>query len=238
MIAGSPAAHAMICDGRRDATHHAPRLGQPVSAISASIGSVADMFTVRRAALASTLLLTLALSACNSTDDSTSESSAQAAASTVAATNCPSGAPQASASPAWQFDGATGSIAVTAPTENTAPGVEVTTPFSVDETTVQTLQPADGAIVADTATVTVCYLGVNGRDGSVFDSSYERGEPAEFPLDGVVPGFQKAIAGQNVGATVAVAMTSADGYPAGNPQAGIEQGDTLVFVIQILGAQS
>ncbi|MCF3941330.1 MULTISPECIES: FKBP-type peptidyl-prolyl cis-trans isomerase [Gordonia] len=195
------------------------------------------MFTVRRAALASTLLLTLALSACNSTDDTAAESSGQAAASTVAVTTCPSSTPDASATPAWEFDGATGAIAVTAPTEDAAPAVEVTTPFSVDETTVQTLVPASGAIVEDTATVSVCYLGVNGRDGSVFDSSYERGTPAEFPLDGVVTGFQKAIAGQNVGAAVAVAMTSADGYPEGNPQAGIEQGDTLVFVIQILGAE-
>jgi peptidylprolyl isomerase len=50
----------------------------------------------------------------------------------------------------------------------------------------------------------------------------------------VVPGFQKAIAGQKVGSTVAVAMTSADGYPDGQPSAGIEKGDSLVFAIKIL----
>jgi peptidylprolyl isomerase len=77
-------------------------------------------------------------------------------------------------------------------------------------------------------------MGVNGRDGTVFDSSYERGTPAEFPLNRVVPGFQKAIAGQKVGSTVAVAMASADGYPDGQPSAGIQQGDTLVFAIKIL----
>jgi len=49
-----------------------------------------------------------------------------------------------------------------------------------------------------------------------------------------VPGFQKAIAGQKVGSTVAVAMTSADGYPDGQPSAGIEKGDSLVFAIKIL----
>jgi peptidylprolyl isomerase len=79
-------------------------------------------------------------------------------------------------------------------------------------------------------------MGVNGRDGTVFDNSYERGEPVDFPLDGVVPGFQKAIAGQNVGSTVAVAMTSADGYPDGQPAAGIQPGDSLVFAIKILDA--
>lgn len=108
-------------------------------------------------------------------------------------------------------------------------------PFSVAETQVHTLRAGDGPVVADTATVSVCYMGVNGRDGTVFDSSYQRGEPAEFPLDGVVPGFQKAIAGQHVGSTVAVAMDAADGYPDGQPSAGIQKGDTLVFAIKILG---
>ena len=84
--------------------------------------------------------------------------------------------------------------------------------------------------------MSVCYMGVNGRDGSVFDSSYERGAPVEFELNGVVPGFQKAITGQKVGSTVAVAMTSADGYPNGEPRAGIQPGDSLVFAIKILGA--
>ena len=97
-------------------------------------------------------------------------------------------------------------------------------PFSVTETKVQTLKAGDGPVVADTATVSVCYMGVNGRDGTVFDSAYERGAPADFPLTGVVPGFQKAIAGQKVGSTVAVAMTSADGYPDGQPAAGIHAG--------------
>ena len=36
--------------------------------------------------------------------------------------------------------------------------------------------------------------------------------------------------------SVAVAMTSADGYPKGQPRAGIEPGDTLVFAIKILDA--
>jgi FKBP-type peptidyl-prolyl cis-trans isomerase len=53
-----------------------------------------------------------------------------------------------------------------------------------------------------------------------------------------VPGFQKAIAGQKVGSTVAVAMTSADGYPEGQPAAGIQPGDSLVFAIKILDASS
>jgi len=70
----------------------------------------------------------------------------------------------------------------------------------------------------------------------VFDNSYDRGVPVDFALSGVIPGFQKAITGQTVGSTVAVAMTSADGYPTGQPSAGIRPGDSLVFAIKILNA--
>ncbi|QEN17219.1 peptidylprolyl isomerase [Mycobacterium sp. ELW1] len=149
---------------------------------------------------------------------------------------CPTAPPAAAGTPEWTLPGATGSVAVTGSTDTAAPVVTVTAPFSVNATEVHTLQAGTGPVVAPTATVSVCYEGVNGRDGSVFDSSYQRGEPAEFSLDGVVPGFQKAIAGQKVGSTVAVAMVSADGYPQGQPRAGILPGDTLVFAIKILSA--
>ncbi|MCC9184327.1 FKBP-type peptidyl-prolyl cis-trans isomerase [Mycolicibacterium mageritense] len=151
---------------------------------------------------------------------------------------CPTAAPQNAGAPEWTLSGTTGSVAVTGSTDTASPVVTVDGPFNVAETQVQTLKPGDGPVVADTAKVSVCYMGVNGRDGTVFDSSYERGAPADFPLDGVVPGFQKAIAGQKVGSTVAVAMTSADGYPQGQPAAGIQPGDTLVFAIKILDASS
>jgi len=155
-----------------------------------------------------------------------------------AAGSCPTAAPQSGGAPDWTLGGTTGSVAVTGSTDTAAPRVDVQAPFSVTETKVQTLKAGDGPVVADTATVSVCYMGVNGRDGTVFDSAYERGAPADFPLTGVVPGFQKAIAGQKIGSTVAVAMTSADGYPDGQPAAGIAQGDSLVFALKILDAST
>lgn len=154
------------------------------------------------------------------------------------ASPCPSAAPATPGTPEWTLSGATGSVAVTGSTDTASPVVDVQGPFSVTETQVQTLKAGDGPVVADTATVSVCYMGVNGRDGSVFDSSYQTGSPVDFPLDGVIPGFQKAIAGQKVGSTVAVAMTSADGYAEGQPAAGIQKGDTLIFAIKILEASN
>jgi len=186
--------------------------------------------------------LVMALAACGSEADTSSAhtpSVAEAVASSAtetatAVSTCPTTAPESSGTPEWTLPGTTGSVGITGSTDTTAPRVNVDAPFSVTETQVHTLRTGDGPAVAPTATVSVCYMGVNGRDGSVFDSSYERGTPAEFPLDGVVPGFQKAIAGQKVGSTVAVAMNPSDGYPDGQPSAGIQRGDTLIFAIKIL----
>jgi hypothetical protein len=197
------------------------------------------------ALMACAALSVVSLAACSSNTDKSPASTpsvTKVVSSSVipqapAALACPTAAPQNGGTPEWTLPGTTGSVAVTGSTDTVAPSVKVTAPFSVTETQVHTLKPGDGPLVAPTATVSVCYMGVNGRDGTVFDSSYERGEPVEFPLDGVVPGFQKAIAGQKAGSTVAVAMTSADGYPNGQPDAGIQKGDTLVFAIKVLGVR-
>ncbi len=196
------------------------------------------------ALLAGAAAIAMTVSACGSdTQSSASTSSTTTDVFDLPATDvapvsspCPSAAPEAPGEPEWTLSGATGSIAVTGSTDAAAPVVDVEGPFSVTETQVQTLQAGDGPVVSDTATVSVCYMGVNGRDGNVFDSSYQSGSPVDFPLEGVIPGFQKAIAGQKVGSTVAVAMTSADGYADGQPAAGIEKGDTLIFAIKILDA--
>ena len=186
----------------------------------------------------------MALAACSSDKTTPSRSTLSESVSTPAITEpatadstCPTAAP-AGGTPEWTLTGTTGSVAVTGSTEAAAPRVDVTAPFSVTQTEVHTLHAGDGSVVAPAATVSVCYMGVNGRDGKVFDSSYQRGVPADFPLNGVVPGFQKAITGQKVGSTVGVAMAAADGYPDGQPQAGIQKGDTLVFAIKILSAMS
>lgn len=151
---------------------------------------------------------------------------------------CPTAAPAEGAPADWTQPGATGSVAVSGPTDTAAPVVKVEGPFSVTETQVKTLKAGDGPVVAPNAKVSVCYMGVNGRDGSVFDSTYQTGSPIDFGLDQVVPGFQKAIAGQTVGSTVAVAMVPADGYPEGQPSAGIQPGDTLIFAIKIIDASA
>ena len=154
---------------------------------------------------------------------------------TPAAASCPT-APASGGAPDMTIQGTTGSVAVVGPTDAAAPSVTVNGPFSVTETQVHTIKAGTGPVVSPTASVYVCYAGFDGRDGHKFDSAFDRGEPAQFSLTGVVPGFQKAIAGQKVGSTVAVAMAPADGYPDGQPSAHIAPGDSLVFAIKILDA--
>lgn len=116
------------------------------------------------------------------------------------------------------------------------PKVDLPAPWAIDETRTKVLVPGDGAAVAPGGTVEVHYYGVNARTGKKFDDSYSRGQSIAFPLDQVVPGFKKGLEGQKVGSRVLIAMPGKDGYDAsgGSPQAGIEVGDTLVFVVDLV----
>ncbi|UYM05050.1 FKBP-type peptidyl-prolyl cis-trans isomerase [Solicola gregarius] len=114
------------------------------------------------------------------------------------------------------------------------PKVTVDGTFEVSETSVEVMTEGDGATVKDTDTVKVDYHGVGGTTGKVFDSSFQRGEPIEFPLNQVVPGFSKGIAGQKVGSRVAISVAPEDGYPDGTPDGAIKAGESLVFVVDII----
>ncbi|QDQ98843.1 FKBP-type peptidyl-prolyl cis-trans isomerase [Tomitella fengzijianii] len=183
----------------------------------------------------------LILAGCSSSGDTAADATATAAAPTApqesAAPTCPSEPAPADAPVQWQLDGVTGSVSVTGQTDTTAPAITVDAPFSVDRTQVETLEPGDGPKVTGQSTVLVCYVGVDGRDGSVFDSAYQRGRPEAFPASGVVPGFQQALVGQTVGSSVAVVIPPADGYPQGTPDGAIKAGDSIVFALKIVAAR-
>src|SRR5690349_6603608 len=92
------------------------------------------------------------------------------------ASACPTAAPPGDAAPEWMQAGATGSVAVTGSTGGAAPLVKDIGPSGVPGTVVHALGRGEGRVVPDTAAVSVCYIGEGGRAGSVFDSSYERGQ--------------------------------------------------------------
>lgn len=101
----------------------------------------------------------------------------------------------------------------------------------------ETLKKGDGATVASGDTVLVQYTGVKWSDGSVFDSSWENGAPASFQTTGVVDGFRQALEGQTVGSQVLVVIPPALGYGEAGSSDNELAGETLVFVVDILGTQ-
>lgn len=81
--------------------------------------------------------------------------------------------------------------------------------------------------------VTVHYRGTF-IDGEVFDSSYERGEPATFPLGRLVKAWQLAIPQMRVGDTIEIAAPADLAYgPQGKGP--IPGGATLLFTVELLG---
>jgi FKBP-type peptidyl-prolyl cis-trans isomerase len=72
-------------------------------------------------------------------------------------------------------------------------------------------------------------------DGKVFDSSVERGEPAKFSMQGVVPGFREGLMllGKGGKATLYIPASLAYGTN-GVPQAGIGPNATLIFEVELI----
>lgn len=133
----------------------------------------------------------------------------------------------------------TGIDAVTVKGENNAkPTVEFKKPFAVKETAAKVLAEGKGDKLAKGQQVIVDYVGLNGRDGKEFDSSWKGGKPATFKLaDGaLIKGFITGLVGQKIGSRVLIAIPSKDGYADGNEQAGIKKGDSLLFVVDVKNA--
>lgn len=87
------------------------------------------------------------------------------------------------------------------------------------------------------ATVLVHYEGALAADGTVFDSSFQRGEPADFPLRGVVRGFSEAITHMRPGDEVMATFPAEMGYGAEGRPPRIPPNSALQFRIRLLAFQ-
>ncbi len=96
----------------------------------------------------------------------------------------------------------------------------------------EVLQAADGAKPAATDTVKVHYTGTL-TDGTKFDSSLDRGEPAQFPLNRVIPGWTEGVQLMNVGSKFKFTIPSELAY--GERDMGvIKPNSVLVFEVELL----
>ena len=99
---------------------------------------------------------------------------------------------------------------------------------------VKDLIKGTGPAAAATSTVTVNYVGVLYKGGKEFDSSWKRGTTAQFPLSGVIPGWQQGIPGMKVGGRRELIVPAALAYK-NQAQPGIPANSALVFVIDLHG---
>lgn len=100
------------------------------------------------------------------------------------------------------------------------------------ELVITDLVVGDGPEATPGATVEVHYLGVDFASGEEFDSSWNRGESIEFPLRGLIQGWQDGIPGMKVGGRrqLVIPPALAYGESGGHRLAGC----TLVFIIDLL----
>ena len=94
-------------------------------------------------------------------------------------------------------------------------------------------QEGSGAQPAATNQVKVHYRGTL-RDGTVFDSSYDRGQPATFPLNRVIPCWTEGLQRMKVGGKATLVCPAAIAYGDRGAPPKIPPGATLKFEVELL----
>ena len=116
------------------------------------------------------------------------------------------------------------------------PVIDAPTGPAPTELEVTDLVVGDGDEATDGATVDVHYVGVEYDSGEEFDASYNRGASIEFPLSGLIQGWQEGIPGMRVGGRRQLICPPLLAYgPAGGGHR--LSGRTLIFVIDLLAVR-
>ncbi|WP_242919511.1 FKBP-type peptidyl-prolyl cis-trans isomerase [Pontibacter liquoris] len=100
----------------------------------------------------------------------------------------------------------------------------------------QVLKEGNGKSPSKSDTVTTHYHGTL-IDGSVFDSSYERGQPATFPVNGVIAGWTEALQLMQEGAKWRLFIPSDLAYGAQGAGDAIGPNATLIFDVELLSVK-
>ena len=97
----------------------------------------------------------------------------------------------------------------------------------------------DGAEAAAGSTVSVHYVGVSWSTGKQFDASWDRGDSFDFRLGvgQVIQGWDQGVAGMKVGGRRRITIPPDLGYGSRGAGGVIKGGETLVFVVDLLGVR-
>ncbi|MCF8602631.1 FKBP-type peptidyl-prolyl cis-trans isomerase [Gordonia sp. HY442] len=119
--------------------------------------------------------------------------------------------------------------------ENSKPEVEFPEGPAPTELQITDIIVGEGDEAQRGGMVDVHYVGVEFETGEEFDSSWDRGQSANFPLEALIPGWQEGIPGMKVGGRRRLIVPPELAY--GPEGAGHRlSGKTLIFVIDLLGA--
>ncbi len=94
--------------------------------------------------------------------------------------------------------------------------------------------PGTGDEVPHGATITAHYTGALCKDGTIFQSSHDFGEPISFGLDQVIKGWTEGVPGMKVGGTRRLIIPSAMAYGSVRAAANIPPNSDLVFDIELV----
>lgn len=95
------------------------------------------------------------------------------------------------------------------------------------------LSEGTGEVAKATDTVTAHYTGALAADGTIFESSLDSGQPATFPLSGVIVGWQEGVPGMKVGGKRRLIIPAEKAYGAQSPSPSIPANSALVFDIEL-----
>lgn len=116
-----------------------------------------------------------------------------------------------------------------------APSITLAADFApVTELATGDVWLGEGDPVEPGDTVTVNYTGLGQQTRTEFDSSWSRGEPATFPLDGVITGWQEGMVGMQPGGRRLLVIPGSMAYGPGGRAPAIMPDETLVFVVDLV----
>lgn len=96
------------------------------------------------------------------------------------------------------------------------------------------IKEGDGDIVPEGATITAHYTGALCKDGTIFQSSHDFGDPLTFGLDQVIKGWTSGVPGMKVGGTRRLIIPSEMAYGSVRAAANIPPNSDLVFDIELV----